>query len=332
MAVLDKRLLLADLEDKLNAYIPANTVRQIINDTGEVLTGYEVTALPPDDGGGGDRETQQLIRMFADAKAIEGKSPKTIERYSYCLNRLFEAVKTPAKKITVYHLRQYMMSEKDRGISMNTIKGNSHIYSAFFGWLHAEGIIPVNPTVNIGVIKGDPTEEIPFTGEEIHRLKEAAENELQSAVIHFLLATGCRVSEMCAVNRGDVDYQNLRLEVLGKGNKRRTVYIDDVTDLLLKRYLSTRTDMEQELFRSRRGRFQPGGIRAMLKRIEERSHVPNVHPHRFRHTLATNLIDRGMSIQEVAAILGHSKLDTTMTYVYVNQRNTENSYRRYACM
>lgn len=331
MPILDKRLLLQDIEEKLNAYIPANTVRQIINDAGEILTNYEVITLPSDDGGS-DKETQQLIKMFVDAKAIEGKSKNTLERYRYILGRLFEAVKVPARKITVYHLRQYMMDEKERGISMNTIKGNEGIYSCFFGWLHAEGIIQSNPTVNIGAIKGNPVIEMPFTGEEVHRLKEAAENELESAMIHFLLTTGCRVSEMCAVNRGDIDFHNLRLDVLGKGNKRRTVYIDDVTAMLIKRYLLTRKDMEPELFRSRIGRFKPGGVRALLKRIEERSYVPNVHPHRFRHTLATNLIDRGMSIQEVAAILGHAKLDTTMTYVYVNQRNTENSYRKYACM
>lgn len=331
MPILDKRLLLQDIEEKLNAYIPANTVRQIINDAGEILTNYEVITLPSDDGGS-DKETQQLIKMFVDAKAIEGKSKNTLERYRYILGRLFEAVKVPARKITVYHLRQYMMDEKERGISMNTIKGNESIYSCFFGWLHAEGIIQSNPTVNIGAIKGNPVIEMPFTGEEVHRLKEAAENDLESAMIHFLLTTGCRVSEMCAVNRGDIDFHNLRLDVLGKGNKRRTVYIDDVTAMLIKRYLLTRKDMEPELFRSRIGRFKPGGVRALLKRIEERSYVPNVHPHRFRHTLATNLIDRGMSIQEVAAILGHAKLDTTMTYVYVNQRNTENSYRKYACM
>lgn len=331
MPILDKKLLLSDIEERLNNYIPANTVRQILADAGEVLTRYEVTTLKPDDGG--EDESKQLIRLFLDAKTIEGKAPSTIARYDYILNRLHDDTGVSVKKITVYHLRQYMMSEKERGISMNTLKGNANCWSAFFQWLRNEGIIEKDPTVNLGQIKAKSEVELPFNSEQLQLIKEACETELESALVHFLLTTGCRISEVCSVNRNDIDYQNLRLTVTGKGDKTRTVYIDNVTALMLKRYLATRTDIDPALFYSRNHRrFEPGGVRAMLKRIEERCHVPNIHPHRFRHTLATNLVDRGMSIQEVAAILGHANIDTTMTYVYVNQRNTENNYRKFACM
>lgn len=330
MSILDKKLLLADIETRLNNYIPANTVRQIIADAGEAMVDYEVTAKTPDDS---KDESKQLIRLFLDAKTIEGKAPSTVNRYEYILNRLHDDTGVPFKKITVYHLRQYLMSEKDRGISMNTLKGNANCWSAFFQWLRNEGLIDTDPTVNLGQIKAKSETELPFTGEQIQLIKEACENELELAIVHFLLTTGCRISEACSVNRSDIDYQNLRLTVTGKGDKTRTVYIDNVTALMLKRYLATRDDIDPALFYSRNNRrFEPGGVRAMLKRIEERSHVPGIHPHRFRHTLATNLVDRGMSIQEVAAILGHANIDTTMTYVYVNQRQTENNYRKYACM
>lgn len=332
MPILDKKLLLADIEKKLNAYVPTDTVRKIIADAGEVLTRYEVTSTGPDGGGGRD-ESRQLVQMYIDAKEIEGKSEKTLERYEYILGRLIEAVNVPLDRVTVYHLRQHIMSEKNRGISMNTIKSNVSVYSGFYDWLHREGLISTDPTANIGQIKATVEKEIPFTAEEIQLIKEACVNDLQLAVVHFLLSTGCRVSELCSVNRSDIDYRNMKLSVTGKGNKTRTVYIDDVTVLMLKRYLDTRQDIDPALFYSKQKcRFTPDGIRIMLKTIEERSHVPNIHPHRFRHTLATNLIDRGMSIQEVAAILGHAKLDTTIVYVNVNQRNAENSYRKYACM
>lgn len=331
MSILDKKMLLSDLERKLNAYVPADTVRQIITDAGEVMSNYDVTAYRPD-GGGDHDESIQLIKMFLDAKEIEGKSPNTIARYDYILNRLYEAVQVPLAKVTVYHIRQYMMAEKARGICMNTIKGNCSVYSTFYAWLHREGLITSDPTSNLGTVKATVEKELPFSSEEIQLIKESCVNDAERAVVHFLLTTGCRVSEVCSVNRSDIDFKNLRLFVTGKGNKKRTVYIDDVTALMLRRYLANRKDLEPALFSSTKGRYTANGIQQMLRRIENRSHVPNVHPHRFRHTLATNLIDRGMSIQEVSAILGHSKLDTTMIYVSVNERNTENSYRKYACL
>ena len=153
-------------------------------------------------------------------------------------------------------------------------------------------------------------------------------------MVYFLLQTGCRISEVCNLNIDDLDFHDLKLNVVGKGDKVREVYMDKVTALMLKRYLDTRKDNHPALFYNKRkgDRYTPGGIRRMLKSLEERSHVKGVHPHRFRHTFATNLTDRGMDIQEVSYILGHSKLDTTMTYVRVNKKNTENAYRKYACM
>lgn len=332
--MLEKKMLLSEIESNLNAYIPANTVKQIIADAAEVLLNYEVTSIHPDGGQPGRDESDQLIRLYLDAKRIEGKSPNTIKHYDYKLHRLLEGVQAPVSKITVYHIRKYMMDEKDRGISMTTIKSDSCVYTAFFGWLFNEGLIDKNPTANLGTIKAHREEELPFTGEEIQLIKEAAENDCELAIIHFLLSTGCRISEVCGVNRSDIDYANLCLKVLGKGDKVRTVYIDNVTAMMLKRYLATRKDIDPALFYSNRSgqRYTDDGIRVMLKRIEERSHVPGIHPHRFRHTLATGLIDRGMSIQEVASILGHANINTTMTYVHVNQRNAENAYRKYACM
>lgn len=331
MSVLDKKLLLDDLKEKLNDYVPANTTAQIITDLGELLTAYEVTALKPD--GGGDDESKQLIRMYLDALEIEGKSKNTIARYEYIINRLHDDINVPLRKVTVYHLRQYMMSEKNRGIAMTTLKSQNYIFSGFFGWLKDEGIITIDPTANIGSIKAKGADQFPFSAEELQLIKENCADDYQTAIVHFLLSTGCRISEMCSVNRQDIDWQNMKLTVNGKGDKDRTVYFDDVTAMMLKRYLVTRKDIDPALFYNRNGnRATPHGVRAMLKGIEQRSHVPDIHPHRFRHTLATNLIDRGMSIQEVSAILGHCKLDTTMTYVTVNQRNTENSYRKYACM
>ena len=332
MSVLDKKLLSSDIQSVLDNYIPANSVRKIMEEIGEKLTRYDVTTKP-DDGGGGQDENDQIIQLYVDAKSVDGLSDKTIARYKYTLDRLCESVGVPISKITVFHLRQYIISEKNRGISNNTIKGNVQIWKGFFNWLQHESIIQINPAANLGSIKAKPEEKLPFTSEEIQLIKESCEDDRELALVHFLLSTGCRVSELCSVNRADVDYQNLRLSVTGKGDKTRTVYIDNVTAMMLKRYVSGRKDFNPALFLGRgEKRLEIGGVEKILREIGSRSHVPGVHPHRFRHTFATNMVDRGMEIQEVSALLGHCKLDTTMTYVKVNQRNTENNYRRYACM
>ena len=332
MSVLDKKLLSGDIQSILDDHVPANVARLIMAGVDEKLSKYDIT-LKPGGGDDGQDEKRQLIQLYIDAKSIAGLSDKTIARYERCLAKMCKDIGVPIRRMTVHHLRQYIMREKNRGICSNTIKGDAQIWKGFFNWMQQEGIIQQNPTANLGSIKAKPEEEPPMTAEEIQMIKESCEDDRELALVHFLLSTGCRVSEVCSVNRADIDYQNLRLTVTGKGDKTRTVYIDNVTAMMLKRYISGRKDFNPALFVGRGGvRLGIGGVGKILKGIGERAHVPGVHPHRFRHTFATTMVDRGMEIQEVSALLGHCKLDTTMTYVKVNQRNTENNYRRYACM
>lgn len=327
MPILDKNLLVERIEEKLNDFIPANTVRRILEEINVEMAGFEVTALPQ----GQDQDGEDLIGLFLDAKKVEGKSPNTIERYEYILRSLQKALGIPIKDVTVYHLRSFLMSEKDRGISPGTIEGKRSVYSTFFGWLHEEGLIRKNPASNLATVKQPKEIKHPFSAVEIKKLKDAATNPRESALIEFFLATGCRVSEVCSVNRSDIDFKRQSLIVTGKGAKQRTVYLDDVTCMVLQNYLKTRKDFSPALFVGQgTDRMAADGLRRVLNKIAKRAGVENVHPHRFRRTLATNLIDHGMSIQEVAAILGHDKLDTTMRYVFINQRNVESAYRRYA--
>lgn len=162
-------------------------------------------------------------------------------------------------------------------------------------------------------------------------MKENCTSLRDRAIVCFLLSTGCRISEVCALDRDTIDFSNLECTVHGKGNKNRIVYLDDVTAMLLKRYLYSREDAKPALFVGKGSdRMTPGGIRLMLTKLGEASGVTNVHPHRFRRTLATNLVERGMPIQEVATILGHDKLETTMKYVFINPTSIKNSYKKYA--
>ena len=272
----------------------------------------------------------ELLDSFVEAKRVEGRSEATIERYKYVLGRLRDETGIPINKITVFSLRSWLSKEQSRGISEKTLEGYRCVFSSFFGWLHKEGLLSGNPCANLGPIKCKKQVKIPYSEIDIEALKEACDCTRDKAIISFLLSTGCRISEVCRLNRDSIDFTSNECTVLGKGDKERTVLFDDVTAMLLKRYFSERIDDSPALFVGKcTNRMTPGGVRAKLKTIANRANVDNVHPHRFRRTLATHLIDRGMDIQEVASLLGHEKLDTTMKYVFINKVNVKNAYKKY---
>lgn len=325
--IADKQILIQTLEENLKSKLPSTEIDVIRKAMMEVLPGFEIQQAECSSR----QKTNDIMQMFCDAKEIEGRSRNTIARYTYILNRFFEVEKVEATDVLVYHIRDFFMHEKRRGISDRTIAGYRDVFSSFFGWLLNEGIIQKNPCVNIGTIKFKKEVRTPYSSIDIEKIKECCVCERDRAIVTFLLATGCRISEVCALNRNDIDFQSGECTVLGKGNKERAVYIDDVATLHLSRYLSSRKDDSEALFVGKGSeRLKPGGIRKMLKGIEGRSGVTNIHPHRFRRTKATNLINRGMSIQDVAFILGHDRIDTTMTYIYQEKGAVKSAYKRYS--
>lgn len=326
MSIASRQMFLEEIEAQLGTRLTVSNTRDAMKMITDTLTAYEIeyTGTPAD-------SPDDYLQAFLDAKQIEGRSQKTIDRYKYILKKMLDEIHAPVRSITTYHLRAYLMDTKNRGLSDGSIEGIRSIMSSYFGWLWKEGLIERNPCANIGPIKCKKQIRLPFSAEEIERLKESCGTLRDKALISFLLSTGCRISEVCSLNREDIDFSNLECKVLGKGNKERTVYIDTVTAMLLKRYFRQRTDQDAALFIGKgTDRISPQGVRARLNTIADRAGVENVHPHRFRRTLATNLINRGMPIQEVASILGHDKIDTTMRYVFINKDNVKNAYRKYA--
>lgn len=351
MSIASRQVLLKDAEKAFGSVLTVEQMQKIMPMLGEALAGFDVEQVTDADASGGD-----LLCAFVEAKEIEGRSKKTLERYQYIIRQFLKASGTVTQKVTVYHIRSFLMAEKRRGLSDRTLEGYRCVFSSFFGWLQKEGLIPANPCANLGAIKCAKVVREPYSATDIERLKEACSSLRDRAIIMFLLSSGCRISEVCGLNRNDIDMASAECTVLGKGNKERVVYLDSVALMLLRRYLDerrgpcaldpgqrpgqsrptgascqSRKDAHNALFVGLRGeRLQPGGVRAMLKQLEAKTGVPNVHPHRFRRTLATNLIARGMPIQEVAAILGHDKLDTTMKYVYLEKSSIKNSFAKYA--
>lgn len=271
-----------------------------------------------------------LLEMYLSALLVQGRSTTTIDRYRYIISKMKKAVNTPTRQITVYHLRRYLADEKQRGVCDSTLESNRQVFSSYFNWLHREGLITNNPVANLGAIKVPKKVKKIYSQIDIENLKQSTVSVRDKAIICFLLTTGCRITEMAQLNRTDIDFAKLECKVTGKGNKERIVYMDALTGMLISDYLKTRDDTIPALFiGQRKERLNPSGVRSMMRRLSNRTGVTDVHPHKFRRTMATNLIRHGMPIQEVAHLLGHDKLDTTMQYVVMDQTAVANEYRRY---
>ena len=303
-----------------------NTMLRILADTLQEYDVFEIGEQPEDQ--------IDLVQSYVDALTVEGRSPNTIAKYKYNIGRLLRDLKVPIRQITVYHIRSWLKKEQDRGIAAGTLNGDRDDFSAFFGWLHREGLIERNPMSNIGSIKGQKKKRTIYSPVDIEKLNDKCADQRYTirnkAIMAFLRSTGCRISEMTGLNRDAVNLNSLEVVVLGKGNKERKVYLDEVAGMLLQEYLEVRTDDNPALFiGAKKNRFTPGGVRAMLRDLADLANVEHVHPHKFRRTLGTNLSRRGMPVQEIAHILGHEKLDTTMRYIALNDDEVKNDYRKF---
>lgn len=326
MSYESKQLFIRDMSKALESIVTVSELEAIEQVTEQVLAKYEMERLSE----GEDIESEDLLEMFLSAKKVEGCSPRTLTQYKYVLGTILKDIGLPVKEITVYQLRQWFANEKKRGISDRTLSNNRQVMSTFFGWLQKDGLIRHSPIANLSAIKYAKVVRKPYSTVDLEHLKECCETPRDRAIVGFLLSTGCRIGEMCDLDRDAVNFTTKECKVIGKGNKERIVFVDDVTAMLLMRYLDSRKDNNPALFLGKGDkRFKQGGVRAMLKRVAHRASVSNCHPHRFRRTLATTLIDHGMPIHEVAFILGHEKIDTTMTYIYTEKNNVHNSYKKY---
>ena len=326
MAIDAKISFMNQTEMKLSTEITADAMSKTMKVISDVLEGFEMKEVFR-----GDDAPDDLLDGFLNALRVEGRSQKTIDRYSYEIGRLMKFLSISTRKVTVYHLRDYMAYEKGRGIKDSTLKGLREIFSSYFNWLQRESLIDRNPIVNIGPIKVPKKKKELYTEVDLEKLKRNCTNSRDLAIVLFLYATCCRIGEVVELNRNQVIIENQKVVVHGKGDKERKVYFDSVTAEALKQYMEERTDDCEALFINRyKERFHDNGIRAMLKKLADRAGVKHVHPHKFRRTKATDMARHGMPIQDVQAILGHEKIDTTMQYVQMNDTDIESSYRRFA--
>lgn len=326
MAIEAKVDFMNQTEKRLSSEVTADTMAKVMTIIADVLDGYEMATniLKAEQNG-------DYLECYIDALKVQGRSDKTIERYRYVIGNMMKEIGVPTRRITVYHLRAYLSKLQERGIKDTTAEGLRQVFSAYFNWLQRESLIDRNPVANLGAIKCAKKKKKILSDVDLYNLKMHCNNARDTAIIMFLASTGCRISEVTSLDREDIDLFGAKCVVHGKGNKERTAFFDAVTATALRKYLAERKDDCPALFVNRyKQRITNNGVRIMLKELAKRAGVEHVHPHKFRRTLATELARHGMPIQEVAFVLGHEKIDTTMKYVVQDDEDVKNNYRKYA--
>lgn len=274
-----------------------------------------------------------LTEMFVSAKRIEGCSETTLEYYSNTITAMLSDIGKSPQKITTEDLREYLTSyQAKRNSSKVTIDNIRRILSSFFSWLEDEDYIIKSPVRRIHKVKTAKVIKDTYTDEALELMRDNCKNARDLAIIDLLASSGMRIGELVKLNRDDINFNERECVVLGKGNKERLVYFDARTKIHLQNYLDSRTDYNPALFVSLNNpsdRLQIGGIESRLRELGRRLNIVKVHPHKFRRTLATTAIDKGMPIEQVQQLLGHQKIDTTMHYAMVKQQNVKLAHRKY---
>lgn len=280
-------------------------------------------------------ENQEIdyIKLFISAKSVEGCSEKTLKYYDSTISNLFKTINKAICDITTDDLRAYLDNYSKNGqVSKVTLDNIRRILSSFFSWLEEENYIVKSPVRRIHKVKVCKVVKDTYSDESLEIMRDSCECIRDLAIIDLLASTGMRVGELVKLDKTDIDFENRECIVLGKGNKQRKVYFDARTKIHLKRYLEERSDKNDALFvsiQSPHKRLMISGVEIRLRELGKKLKMNKVHPHKFRRTLATIAIDKGMPIEQVQQLLGHQSVDTTLQYAMVNQANVKASHKKY---
>jgi len=276
---------------------------------------------------------EQLLDNFLAAKRIEGCSEKSLTYYRTTIETMTAKVKKNVREMETDDLRAYLTEyQREKNSSKVTVDNIRRILSSFFSWLEDEDYILKSPARRIHKVKAAMTIKDTYSDEVLERMRDSCEELRDLALIDMLASTGMRVGELVLLNRDDINFEERECVVFGKGSKERMVYFDARAKIHLQNYLQERTDDNPALFVSLRApheRLQIGGVEHRLREMGNRLNIPKVHPHKFRRTLATMAIDKGMPIEQLQRLLGHQRIDTTLQYAMVKQSNVKTAHRKY---
>lgn len=324
-----KEQLIAEVQQQMLPFLNNEQLRKLHIAMEYCLHGLEVT--PSDQLQ--EQEQSDSVTVFIAAKRIEGCSEKTLNYYRNTIEDMTTTVGKTPQRITTDDIRQYLTAyQMQRKSSKVTIDNIRRILATFYSWLEDEDYIVKSPVRRIHKVKTAKVIKDTYTDEALEQMRDNCNSLRDLAIIDLLASSGMRVGEMVTLNREDIDFNDRECVVFGKGNKERLVYFDARTKIHLQNYLDSRTDNNPALFvtlRAPYNRLQIGGVEMRLRQLGKKLAIPKVHPHKFRRTLATSAIDKGMPIEQVQQLLGHQKIDTTMHYAMVKQQNVKMAHRKF---
>ena len=322
-----KSQMIEEIQIQMRPILNQSQMIQLSKTLKNVFGNYELVNISQDK----DLDNEKLLKAFLSAKKLEGCSPRTIKSYGATVRKMLKVVDKNIENITTEDIRDYLFNYKTlSNPSKTTIDNIRLVLSSFFSWLENEDYILKNPVKRIHKIrKGKIVKEV-ISDENIELLRDSCDNIRDLAMFELLLSTGIRVGELVNLNIEDINFSEREAIVFGKGGSQRVVYFDARTKIHLKKYLDSRQDDNKALFvhfRKPHNRLGIRGVETRVRSLGLKCKIDKIHPHKFRRTLATRAIDKGMPIEQVQKLLGHQKIDTTMHYAMVDQSNVKNSHR-----
>ncbi len=325
-----KEEFIMEIMQQMLTYLDSAQIKQLEQVMERVLFRYEVCEASGEDD---EDDSSDILSKFISAKRVEGCSEKTLKYYQTTIETMMSEMDKNVRHIVTEDLRKYLTEYQTRkGSSKVTIDNIRRILSSFYSWMEDEDYIVKSPVRRIHKVKTTSNIKETYTDEDLEKMRDYCKECRDLAMIDMLASTGMRVGEMVLLNREDIDFSERECVVLGKGDKERIVYFDARAKLHLQEYLESRTDNNSALFvtlRAPHERMQIGGIEHRLREIGNELNISKVHPHKFRRTLATMAIDKGMPIEQLQRLLGHQRIDTTLQYAMVKQSNVKTAHRKY---
>ena len=325
-----KEQIITEIEQKMSSILNNEQMKKL-----EEILKYEFFDVEVIKAETSEVDDKDYINLFISAKKVEGCSDRSLNYYKTTLINMLEDINKKANIIDTEDIRNYLANyQSTSNCSKVTIDNIRRIISSFFSWLEDENYIIKSPSRRIHKIRTTKVIKDTYTDEELEKMRDACNEIRDLAMIDFLSSTGVRVGELTRLNVNDINFEDRSCIVLGKGNKQREVYFDARTKIHLREYLDSRTDNNEALFVSLLkpfNRLKISGVEIRLRELGSELEINKVHPHKFRRTMATKAIDKGMPIEQVQVLLGHSKIDTTLEYAMVNQSNVKLSHRKYIC-